>query len=327
MSQITVDVGAVIGKPRSVQWTMLQVCIALIPGTCLYAMLISSQVIINVLIAAVTAVACEALCMMLRRRSVEKAVSDGSVILAATLLALAIPPTLPIWQLIIGTTVLVLLGKQVFGGLGHNPFNPAMVAYAFLLISFPVTMTVWDNPGSEQIDVAWSAITKATPLDHMKSIDITSTTSLGAPSKKDITNLIFDTPWPIIALGWLLGGIYLIVRRVITWHIPASVLSSIFMLYLFQNTFVNSVSLPTFPAMLTGAIIFGAFFIATDPVTAARSKAGQLLFGTGIGTLCFFIREYSAYPEGFAFAVLLMNMAVPLLDRIDAIYSRKTKTQ
>ena len=262
--------------------------------------------------------------MWFRKRSVTSGLSDGSVILAATLLALAVPPTLPSWQLVIGTTVLVLLGKQVFGGLGHNPFNPAMVAYAFLLISFPVTMTTWDLPGAEHIDVDWSAITMATPLDYMRSIDITGTTNSIIPTNDQITNLIFDTPWPIIALGWLLGGIYLISRRIISWHIPSSVLLSIFLLYISQNLLVDEVSLPAFPAIFTGAIIFGAFFIATDPVTAARSKTGQLLFGTGVGILCFFIREYSAYPEGFAFAILLMNMTVPLIDRLDAVFKKKT---
>ena len=324
MSRITVDVSSVNSKPRSVQWIMLQVCFALIPGTFLYAILASGHVVKNILIAAATALVFEALCMWLRKRSVRSALSDGSVMLAATLLALAIPPTLPAWQLIIGTTVLVLLGKQVFGGLGHNPFNPAMVAYAFLLISFPVTMTAWDLPSSEHIDVEWSAITMATPLDHMRSIDITGATNSITPTNDQITTLIFDTPWPIIALGWLLGGIYLIIRRVISWHIPSSVLLSIFLLYIAQNILVDEISLPAFPAIFTGAIIFGAFFIATDPVTAARSKTGQLLFGSGVGILCFFIREYSAYPEGFAFAILLMNMTVPLIDRLDAVFKKKT---
>ena len=324
MSRATVDVSSVTSKPRSVQWIMLQVSLALIPGTCLYAILISAHVVKNILIAAAAALVCEALCMWLRKRSVTSALSDGSVILAAALLALAVPPTLPSWQLVIGTTVLVLLGKQVFGGLGHNPFNPAMVAYAFLLISFPVTMTTWDLPGAEHIDVEWSAITMATPLDYMRSIDITGTTNSIIPTNDQITNLIFDTPWPIIASGWLLGGIYLISRRIISWHIPSSVLLSIFLLYISQNLLVDEVSLPAFPAIFTGAIIFGAFFIATDPVTAARSKTGQLLFGTGVGILCFFIREYSAYPEGFAFAVLLMNMTVPLIDRLDAVFKKKT---
>ena len=324
MSRATVDVSSVTSKPRSVQWIMVQVSLALIPGTCLYAILISAHVVKNILIAAAAALVCEALCMWLRKLSVTLALSDGSVILAATLLALAVPPTLPSWQLVIGTTVLVLLGKQVFGGLGHNPFNPAMVAYAFLLISFPVTMTTWDLPGAEHIDVEWSAITMATPLDYMRSIDITGTTNSIIPTNDQITNLIFDTPWPIIALGWLLGGIYLISRRIISWHIPSSVLLSIFLLYISQNLLVDEVSLPAFPAIFTGAIIFGAFFIATDPVTAARSKTGQLLFGTGVGILCFFIREYSAYPEGFAFAILLMNMTVPLIDRLDAVFKKKT---
>ena len=326
MSRITVDITAATSSPRTVQWTMLQVCIALIPGICLYALLVSGQVINNILVAAATAVIFEALCMLLRQRSPIKALSDGSVVLAATLLALAVPPSLPIWQLILGTAVLVLLGKHVFGGLGHNPFNPAMVAYAFLLISFPVTMTVWELPDSSQLDVDWSAITMATPLDYMKSIDITNTNRATEPSSAEITELIFETPWPIIALAWLIGGLYLLFRRVISWHIPTSVLLSVFGLYILQNLFAVGISLPAVPALFTGAVIFGAFFIATDPVTAARSKTGKLLFGTGIGVLCFFIREYSTYPEGFAFAVLLMNMAVPLIDRLDTVRATNVKT-
>jgi len=316
VNNITVDINGLTSKPRSVQSTMLQVCVALIPGTCLYAWLVSYHVFINIMIAATTAVICEALCMFLRKRSPIIALSDGSAILAATLLALSVPPSLPAWQLILGSAVLIFLGKQVFGGLGHNPFNPAMVAYAFLLISFPTTMTAWNLQIVESAKANWSAITMATPLDYMRSFDIVGPSN-NPPSQRELWQLIFDTPWPIIATGWLIGGLYLLFRRVISWHIPISVLASIFLLYSVQSLIVDAPYLAPIPAVFTGAIVFGAFFIATDPVTAARSRLGKILFGAGIGFSCFFIRQFSAYPEGFAFAVLLMNMTVPLIDRLD----------
>lgn len=299
---------------------MLQVCIALIPGTCLYALLISSQVLLNIGIVMLTAIICEAGCMILRKRSPLSALSDGSVILAATLLALSVPPLLPIWQLIFGGAVLVVLGKHVFGGLGHNPFNPAMVAYAFLLISFPVTMTDWDLPSLINTDIDWSAITMATPLDYLKSIDVGNQIEFTTPDDSEITSLIIDTPWTGIALAWLSGGVYLLIRRVISWHIPISILLTVLILYIAKNLLSSALTIPAIPALFTGAIVFGAFFIATDPVTAASSKNGKILFGAGIGILCFFIREYSAYPEGFAFAILLMNMTVPLIDRLDTFW-------
>lgn len=320
MNRNTVDVSVIGTKPRTVRWTMLQVCIALIPGTCLYALLISGQVILNIGIVIITSIICEAVCMILRKRSPLSALSDGSIILAATLLALSVPPLLPIWQLIFGGAVLVVLGKQVFGGLGHNPFNPAMVAYAFLLISFPVTMTDWDLPSLIKTNIDWSAITMATPLDYLKSIDVGNQIDFTTPDDSEITSLIIDTPWTGIALAWLLGGVYLLVRRVISWHIPISILLTVLILYIAKNLLSSNLSIPAIPALFTGAIVFGAFFIATDPVTAASSKKGKILFGAGIGILCFFIREYSAYPEGFGFAILLMNMMVPLIDRLDTFW-------
>jgi len=320
MNRNTVDVSIIGNKPRTVRWTMLQVCIALIPGTCLYAWLISGQVLLNIGIVIITSIICEAGCMILRKRSPLSALSDGSVILAAILLALSVPPLLPIWQLIFGGAVLVVLGKHVFGGLGHNPFNPAMVAYAFLLISFPVTMTDWDLPSLIKTDIDWSAITMATPLDYLKSIDVGNQIDFTTPDDSEITSLIFDTPWTGIALAWLLGGVYLLIRRVISWHIPVSILLTVVILYIVKNLLSSDLSIPAIPALFTGAIVFGAFFIATDPVTAASSKKGKILFGAGIGILCFFIREYSAYPEGFAFAILLMNMTVPLIDRLDTFW-------
>ena len=337
-------------KKRSVRSSMLHVMLALVPGTFLYAVLIDAHIVINLFIAGVIAIVCEAACLALRKRSVLRGLSDGSTLLAVWLLVLCIPPSLPTWQLGIGAIVLVTLGKHVFGGLGQNPFNPAMVAYAFLIISFPVSMTAWNlttlsmdgqNPRSS-VHVAdtannasepWDGVSGATVLDRFRQTKrvaiaaISKDDTAGAPiidgraERLSVSNIqnkvsrqIVHSPWSWLALTWTLGGTYLLMMRIISWHIPLSVLISIGSAYFIANALNIGIVLPTGAALLSGGIILGAFFIATDPISSAVSRQGQLIYGCGIGLLTFIIREYSVYPEGFAFAVLLMNMCVPLID-------------
>ncbi len=298
---------------------MSQVMLALVPGTLLYAALISLEVLTNLLILVLSALVFEACLLTLRRRSVLSAWRDGSIILAAWLLALCLPPTLPAWQLIVGSLIMCTLGKHVFGGLGHNPFNPAMVAYALLLVSFPATMTEWQSSAHTHTSIQqseWDSVTGATPLDQIRYIKRSPSLQAKPDTQTQMTARVLSSPWVWINACWLFGGLYLLVRRIISWHIPVAILATLATLYLLSGIGTNAATLPVIPALFSGAIMLGAFFIATDPVSAASSHRGKLVYGFGIGLLCFIVREYSIYPEGFAFAVLLMNSCVPLIDRL-----------
>lgn len=296
------------------------VMLCLVPGTLTMAWYFGPGIIVNVVLAAATAAVIEALVMLLRRRDPLAAIGDGSAMLAGWLLALALPPYLSPYLTVFGASIAMLLGKHLYGGLGKNPFNPAMVAYAFLLVSFPQQLTAWITPhGQEDPSIwtlwlqhwpesilnwnrsSWDAITKATPLDQLKSgAELSSGFWLG-------------DAWKIINLAFLAGGLCLLWARVITWHIPLTILCTASVLYAVDHYFFEAI-LPVSSAMFSGAMMLGAFFIATDPVSAATSKRGRIIYAVGIGILIFSIRKWSAYPEGVAFAVLLMNTATPAID-------------
>ena len=312
---------------------MLHVMAALLPGTILYFHFIDSRIFINLAVAFCLSLACEAICLALRKRPLLPNLTDGSIVLATWLLVLCLPQSLPLWQLGIGVIILVTLGKHVFGGLGQNPFNPAMVAYTALLISFPVTMTSWNSHSVSTLvtDVAstsvpssvehWDALSGATTLDRVRQLkrsdNMTKDTNTDEVSHR-IQEHYLSSPWSLIALAWLAGGLYLLLLKVISWHIPVSVTATILLLYTGVNFLGYATLLSPISVILSGAIILGAFFIATDPVSGPSSRTGQLIFGAAIGGFTFIIREFSAYPEGFAFAVLLMNMCVPLIDHMSS---------
>jgi len=318
---------------RSTRQLMGHVIGALIPGTLLYMWLVSPAVLINIACAVLAAVLFEALAVACRHKPVAPVISDGSIVLAAILLALALPPLLPLWQLLIGVAAMVFLGKHVYGGLGNNPFNPAMVGYAVLLVSFPQMMTGWLAPqvlentslftllvikltsGAPMLAgsaLSWDAITMATPLDQLRTLSATG--NVAALSPRELSDTVRQAPWLWVNLGYLVGGLYLLAIRVIRWHIPVSLLLTLALLHALYGMWSELPVLPVHWALLSGAAMLGAFFIATDPVSAATSNTGRLIYGAGIGALTFLLRHFSAYPEGIAFAVLLMNMTVPALD-------------
>jgi len=313
---------------RPVSSVMQLVLLALIPGVAAYAWLISPIILINIVFCIVVACATEALCEWLRQRNPTTALHDGSIILAAALLALAVPPQLPFWQLAAGTIAMVVLGKQLYGGLGQNIFNPAMVGFAFLMVSFPQTMTIWlDNMQHSvstvellkakwflQPNIAWDSITQATPLESIRLATQYATEPSSPLSQAAINNQVLQSPWPLINVAFLVGGVWLLYQRVITWHIPIAVMATLLVLHGALAITSAQAQLPPALAIVSGATMLGAFFIATDPVTAATSNTGRIIYGVGIGVLTFVIREWGGYPEGFAFAVLLMNMCAPLID-------------
>jgi electron transport complex protein RnfD len=288
---------------------MFQVLLALAPVAAVQVCLFGPGLLWLLGASAVTAVACEALALRLRRRSARPFLRDGSVLVTAALLALSVPPLLPWWLMAFGTAVAVLLGKHAYGGLGQNPFNPAMVGYAVLLVSFPVEMTRWPVPGPE-----WDAVTGATALDALRT-GLRQSYTMQEIAAGPAFGRLGDTGGEWLNLAALLGGIYLLLRRVIRWQIPLAMLAGLAVPAMLMHAIDPGAHAGAVFHITSGATMLGAFFIATDPVSAATSDRGRLCFGAGIGLLTWVIRSWGGYPDGVAFAVLLMNLTVPLLDR------------
>jgi electron transport complex protein RnfD len=241
---------------------------------------------------------------------------DGSAALTGILLALNLPPGSPWWLALLGAAIAIIIGKQVYGGLGYNPFNPALVARVVLLISFPVQMTIWAAP--TPFSTGFDAVTAATPLGEWKTAVMLTgklPENLSAGTLNYLTGNMPGSLGEVSALALLLGGLYLLVRKVITWHIPISFIGTTLLLsgifWLIDPTRYPD---PLFH-LLTGGLLLGAFFMATDMVTSPITTKGMLIFGIGCGALTVLIRLFGGYPEGVSFAILLMNAATPLIDR------------
>ncbi len=316
---------------NSVSRVMLSVIYALIPGILAYIYFFGWGVMINIALAVLTAVIAETLMLKLRNRPVKPFLFDGSAVVTALLLAVALPTFSPWWLIVVGAAFALIIAKHLYGGLGYNPFNPAMVGYAMLLIAFPREMTLWlpaevhdinvlDNlrytffeqlPAGQTLD----AITAATPLDTVKTqlaqnITLTEVRQRNAA----LFGMLAGQGWEWVNLLFLLGGMLLVYMRVISWHIPLAMLATLFLLSgLFHLNDPDAFASPLFH-LFSGATMLGAFFIATDPVTAATSNKGRIVYGIGIGLFLYIIRTWGGYPDAVAFAVLLMNMAVPTID-------------
>ncbi|MCH4810497.1 RnfABCDGE type electron transport complex subunit D [Vreelandella neptunia] len=303
---------------------MRWVLVATLPGIATMSYFFGLGVISNVLLAAALGVALEAAVLRLRKRPIRKTLDDSSALLTGVLLGVSLPPASPWWLIGVGMIAAIVVGKQLYGGLGHNPFNPAMVGYALLLVSFPTYMTLWAPPQELISSGLWAQITGTMPTAQLDSLS--GATPLDAFKHKGeailasefwATNPLPDgtlSAWRWVALAWLAGGGLLLVKRVISWHIPVAMLGSVLILAtLFYLSDPSHFASPIFH-LLTGATLFGALFIATDPVSAATSRRGKLIYGAGIGALVIIIRTFGGYPDAVAFAVLLMNLCVPLLD-------------
>ena len=300
---------------------MRQVIYATFPGLAVLTWLFGFGTLINTAFAVFVALACEAAFLKARGRDVRFYLSDYSAVVTALLLALAIPPTAPWWLTLIGVGFAIVIAKQLYGGLGMNPFNPAMVGYVLLLISFPVEMTRWIAPhdapdfsdslslflGQQHAD----SFTGATPLDTLRTWAGNAEQIAG----HDILHgIIAGQGWEYVNAAFLFGGLYLMWRKVITWHIPAGVLAGIAVIALPFWLYDSSRFAAPWLHLFSGAAMLGAFFIATDPVSAATSRNGRLIFGALIGVLVWVIRTFGGYPDAMAFAVLLMNLAAPTID-------------
>jgi len=241
-------------------------------------------------------------------------VGDGSAIVTGILLAFNLPSNLPAWIIIVGALVSIGVAKMSFGGLGKNPFNPALVGRVFLLISFPVDMTSWPVPrfeGYMSLGGITDAITGPTPLALLKAEKLAE-----LPGYVDVLlGNMGGCLGEVSAAALLLGALYMLYRKVITWHIPVSYLGAV---VLFSGILwlVNpGIYVDPLFHLMTGGIMLGAFYMATDMVTSPMSKKGMLLFGFGCGILTILIRVFGAYPEGVSFAILIMNAFVPLINK------------
>ena len=306
---------------------MRWVIVLCLPGLLVQSYFFGWGNIHNVILCSVVAMLSEAAMLAIRKRRIGFYLRDYSALLTGVLLGIALPPFAPWWVAVIASSFAIIFVKQLYGGLGYNPFNPAMAGYALVLISFPLAMTsTWSNPTplqesfpsmSQTIKVIWEqedlvdGLTGATPLDIYKHEIKASTADVVTE------NPLFGSG---IALGWewvnaafLFGGLVLLALRIIPWQTPAGVLLGIAIpAILFSSNADQAV--PVSLHLFAGATMFCAFFIATDPVSSATTPRGRLIFGIGVGVLIYVIRTFGSYPDAVAFAVLLMNFAAPLID-------------
>lgn len=339
--------GAHVGADKTVSRIMCTVMLAITPATVFGLFCFGWPAIYLFVITIASAVAFEAFCLMLKGRPAMPSIKDGSAILSAWLLVMTLPPWAPWWIGVSGSALAIILGKHVYGGLGQNLFNPAMLARVALLISFPVEMTTWPNISplfftqSPGLAESWHIIFSG--LDNVDAY--TGATTLGYiktefSQNRILSDILSDYSGILNFIGWtrgsmgetsglllLVGGIWLIRQDVIQWHIPVSILATVFLISGVFHLADAEHYISPFMHLFSGAMICVAFFIATDYVTSPNTAAGQLVFGVGCGVLIFVIRTWGAFPEGAGFAVLLMNAATPLIDYYikPRIYGRDRK--
>jgi electron transport complex protein RnfD len=318
-----------IPSSTSVSRVMLWVILALLPGIVAFSYFYGWGVAINIAIACTSAWLFELITLVLLQRPLRPFIFDFSALVTAILLALALPPLASWWLPVVGMFFAIVVAKHLYGGLGYNAFNPAMAAYCVLLVSFPREMSVWPGPvvGEphplsllQSLDYVFhhtlpgnldmDALSSATVLDHLRT-QLSLNQDLAQLPPSPVFGLLAGKAMEWVNLLFLAGGLFLIYRRIITWHIPLALLLSLALVSgLFYLLEPSSYYSPIIH-LLSGASILGAFFIATDPVTAATTPMGKLIYGAGIGLLTFAIRAWGGYPDGVAFAVILMGLTVP----------------
>ncbi len=301
---------------RAVIYALLPACAACAVSVYFFGL----PALVLLLVCSLACAGVELLCLKMMARP--NAVSDGSAVLTGILLALNLPPSCPLWMALLGSVIAVALGKQVYGGLGQNPFNPALVARVVLLISFPVQMTSWNAP--TPLGSGLDAVTAATPLGEWKTA-VMMTGKMPEAMQNGMGSYFLGNMGgclgEVSALALLAGAAYLFYKRILTWHIPLTYVGTV---VVFSGCFwlidPSRYPNPLFH-LVTGGLMLGAFFMATDMVTSPVSPKGMVVFGVGCGILTVLIRLFGGYPEGVSFAILLMNAATPLIDR----FTRPTK--
>ncbi|MBN2681325.1 MAG: RnfABCDGE type electron transport complex subunit D [Bacteroidales bacterium] len=317
----------------SVKSIMYGVIIALLPALAMSFYYFGLGALITTLVAVVSCMFFE---FIIQKYLIKGKITifDGSAIITGILLAFNVPSNLPWWMVVIGSLVAIGVAKMSFGGLGNNPFNPALVGRVFLLLSYPVQMTSWPKPSNFDFTLGGytDAVTGATPLGALK-------TELGKGERtvQDILDKgvdmgggdIYQFPdymnqmmgdlggslGEVSAIAIIIGGLYMLYRKIITWHVPVAMLGTIFIFAgLLHIAHPDMYADPIFHLM-TGGIMLGAVFMATDMVTSPMTPLGMIIFGVGIGLLTVIIRVFGAYPEGVSFAILIMNAFVPLINK------------
>jgi electron transport complex protein RnfD len=318
----------------SVSRMMLQVLVALVPAALAHVWYFGPGFVFNLLVASIFCVAGEAMMMYFRGREPEVALSDYSALVTAALLAFCLPSLTPWWVTATGALFGVIVAKHLYGGLGFNVFNPAMAGYVVILVAFPMHLNLWVAPRMGDIDyqyltiletirytltgtlpdaLSFDAVSRATPLDAMKS-GLNNSMTVAEVRTLPIMGDFGGRGWEWIGNFIAIGGFWLMINKIIRWQIPVGVGLGL----LVPAGIMYLVGPDTNPSpgfhLFGGATILCAFFIATDPVSAATSPRGRIIYGIGIGLLIYAIRQFGAYADGVAFAVLIMNMAVPAID-------------
>ncbi|MEH0875908.1 electron transport complex subunit RsxD [Pectobacterium cacticida] len=325
---------------QTTQHIMLLVILACLPGILAQVFFFGFGNLIQIGLASATALITEGVTLSLRRFTVRTTLSDNSALLTAVLLGASLPPLTPWWMVVMATAFAIIIAKQLYGGLGQNPFNPAMIGYVVLLISFPVQMTSWLPPTAlqtiplnfhdavtmiftgytpdgytmQQLMQNADGVSQATPLDTFKTSLRSGQTATDILQQPIFAHSLSGIGWQWVNIGFLIGGIFLLARGVIRWHIPVSFLLTLICCASLSWAIAPEQFASPGLHLFSGATMLGAFFIATDPVTASTTNRGRLIFGALIGLLVWLIRTYGGYPDGVAFAVLLANITVPLID-------------
>lgn len=314
-------------KPASVSAIMFKVLVALLPGVAAYVWFFGAGILVQIALASVTALAAEAAMLAMRGKPLGLFLKDGSALVTAWLIALTFPSIAPWWLIVLGALVAIVVAKHLYGGLGQNPFNPAMVAFCVMIVAYPQLMSQWPAAGFTDFAAEFQAIfgadrhldavVMATPLDALRTVlrlPETRATVEGVLGTNATFGNIGGRGWEWVALGYLAGGLWLIQQKVISWRMPTAFLVT---LGLVSGSFAffddANYAGPAFH-LFTGGAMLGAFFIVTDPISGATTPRGQIIFAAGVGLLTWIIRTFGAYPDGIAFATLLMNICVPLID-------------
>ncbi len=313
--------------PVSVRLVMHKVLAALVPGIAVYVWFFGAVILVQIALASVSALIGEALMLKLRGKPLQLFLGDGSALVTAWLIALSFTPLAPWWLTVSATLFAIVIAKHLYGGLGQNPFNPAMVAFCVSIIAFPAAMSQWPAAGqtdfTEQMRIVLKSqspqdgVTMATPLDDLR------TRLHAAEAHTTVSRIVASGPaygqfggkgWEWIAFAYLLGGLWLLQQRVFTWHVPVAFIGTLAATAGIFNLFNPNDYAGTLFHLFSGGAMLAAFFILTDPVSGSTTPRGKLIFAAGVALLAWIIRTFGGYPDGLAFGVLLMNLCVPLID-------------
>lgn len=312
----------------SVDAVMRQVLFALIPGVLLSTYYFGIGILVNCVLTVLFALFFEAVVLKVRKQAIAPVIKDGTAMVTAILFALTISPFTLWWVSLIGIAFAIIVAKHLYGGLGNNPFNPAMAGYAFVLLCFPVQMAYWPDISlsesalsiSQKIGVIFhglpevlDGISGATPLSNMKT-ELGLMTMVSEIKMNPLYGMLGGKAWEWIGLAYLVGGIWLLINKIIRWQIPVAVLSSLFVISFLFYFIDNDVYPSALFHLFSGGTMLCAFFIATDPASSSTTPKGKIIYGTGVGLFIYIIRTWGGYPDGIAFSILIMNAMVPLID-------------